>query len=229
MYNAWIVCTKKRFDSLMEEDPKPMTVKETIETIKPKEEFYVLEKSTGNYSNTYYRMRTLERYSIVPNEAQQKIVDSEIDIFRQNNSAVFFVSGPCGRGKSMTAVFLAKALNAMYCEDCTPWEPGDSIQSMFLDFQHDNQKSKRPLVVCFDEVDVVLEKICTNKIPNNDSVQTNVRDKIGWNRLFSKIERGLFPGLIIVMTSNKTPEQIIAAVGDPSLIRKGRVDRFYTM
>jgi len=229
LYSAWIICTKKRFDFLMEETQKPLIVKEKVNDVKPKEEFYVLEKSTGNYSNTYYRLRTLERYKIIPNETQQIIIDSEIEIFKKKDSAVFFVSGPCGRGKSMTAVFLAKALNATYCEDCTPWEPGDSIQSMFLDFQHDNQKSKRPLVVCFDEVDVVLEKICANKIPNNDSVQTNVRDKIGWNRLFSKIERGLFPGLIIVMTSNKTPEQIIAAVGDPSLIRKGRIDRFYTM
>jgi hypothetical protein len=232
-YSAWIVCTKRRFDLLMEESPqKKKTIKNLENTQKSmKEEFYVLEKSTGNYSNTYYRMRTLERYCIVPSEAQQKIVDSELEIFRGKGSAVFFVSGPCGRGKSMTAVFLAKALNAMYCEDCTPWEPGDSVQSMYMDFQHDTLgKKPGPIIVCFDEIDVVLEKMHAKQIPNNETVQTSVRDKMGWNKLFSKIERGLYPNLIIVMTSNKSPEEITVALGnDRSFLRKGRIDRFYTL
>jgi hypothetical protein len=230
-YSAWIVCTKKRFDLFMEESPKKEIMKETSLLVKDKEEFYVLEKSTGNYSNTYYRMRTLERYCVSPNEAQQKIVNSELDIFKSKGSAVFFISGPCGRGKSMTAVFLAKALNAMYCEDCTPWEPGDSVQSMYMDFQHDTLgKKPGPIVVCFDEIDVVLEKMHAKQIPNNETVQTSVRDKMGWNKLFSKIERGLYPNLIIVMTSNKSPEEIILALGnDRSILRKGRIDRFYTL
>jgi len=161
---------------------------------------------------------------------QQQIVDRQIEIFTKKKSAVFFLSGPCGRGKSMTAVFLAKALKGMYCEDCTPWEPGDSIQSMYMDFQVQTNKENKPLIVCLDEIDVVLEKMHASKIPSNETVQTSVRDKVGWNKLFSKIERGLFPNLIIVMTSNKSPEEIKKDSGnDPSLLRLGRVDRFFTL
>ena len=193
-YNAWIICTKKRFDELMKEE-KCVESSEELE-IKakplPKEVFYVLEKSSGTYANIYYRMRALERYSITPTEQQQTIIDKQIEIFHKKKSAVFFLSGTCGRGKSMTAVFLAKALSGMYCEDCTPWEPGDSIQSMYMDFQVQTNKENKPLIVCLDEIDIVLEKMHTNKIPHNETVQTSVRDKIGWNKLFSKIESFLY-------------------------------------
>ena len=231
-YNAWILCTKNRFDELMKEETCVTSSEELVSKKKPlpKELFFVLEKSSGTYANIYYRMRALERYSITPTEQQQKIIDHQIEIFTKKKSAVFFLSGPCGRGKSMTAVFLAKALSGMYCEDCTPWEPGDSIQSMYMDFQVQTNKENKPLIVCLDEIDVVLEKMHANKIPNNETVQTSVRDKVGWNKLFSKIERGLFPNLIIVMTSNKSPEEIKKDVGnDPSLLRLGRVDRFFTL
>lgn len=227
-YKAWIICTRKRFDELMKEDKVLEPPSGELAPI-PKEVFYVLEKSSGTYANTYYRMRELERYSIVPTPTQQKIIDEEVAIFKKKGSGVFFLSGACGKGKSMTAVFLAKTLSAMYCEDCTPWEPGDSIQSMYMDFQVQMLKENKPLIVCLDEVDVVLEKIHTNKIPNNETVQTSVRDKIGWNKLFSKIERGLFPNLIVVMTSNKSPEEITRAIGDSSFLRRGRVDRFFTI
>jgi hypothetical protein len=82
----------------------------------------------------------------------------------------------------------------------------------------------------FDEIDVKLEAIHFGRIPNNVNVQTSVRDKCGWNKLFSKIERGLFPNLIIVMTSNKSPEQITKIMdNDTSYLRKGRVDRFFSL
>jgi len=229
-YSAWILCSKRQFEALMKIDIvlEPKEVK--VVTHLPREEFFVLEKSTGTYSNTYYRKRMLERYSITPTAAQQEILDSEVEIFEKQKSAVFFISGPCGTGKSMTAVFLAKMLNGMYCEDCTPWEPGDSIQSLYMDFEDIIRKEKKPLIVCFDEVDTVLEKIQLNTIPNNDTVQTSVRDKCGWNKLFSKVERGLYPHLIIVLTSNRSPEEITRMMNnDGSFIRKGRVSRFYTM
>lgn len=233
-YNAWILCTKKRFDALMKSNTESFVSSKNdtlnIAAEVQREEFYVLEKSSGTFANSYFRKRILERYSITPNASQQKIVEEEIAIFKRKKSGVFFISGPCGKGKSMTAVFLAKALNAMYCEDCQPWEPGDSIQSLYMDFHDTMQKENKPLVVCFDEVDVKLEAIHFGKIPNNDTVQTSVRDKCGWNKLFSKVERGLFPNLIIVMTSNKSPEQITKVMdNDPSYLRKGRVDRFFNL
>ena len=206
------------------------TLESSLQEAPPKEMFYVLEKSSGTFSNCYFRKRLLERYSIIPNANQLKIVEEEIEIFRKKQTGVFFISGPCGKGKSMTAVFLAKALNAMYCEDCEPWEPGDSIQSLYMDFHDLMVKDNKPLVIVFDEIDVKLEAIHFGRIPNNVNVQTSVRDKCGWNKLFSKIERGLFPNLIIVMTSNKSPEQITKIMdNDTSYLRKGRVDRFFSL
>jgi hypothetical protein len=228
-YNAWILCSRHQFEELMKSIKEPEE-KEVEPSTVPKEQFFVIEKSSGTYSNTYYRKRMLERFSITPTSAQQTILESEMAIFKKKKSAVFFISGASGKGKSMTAVFLAKLLNGMYCEDCTPWEPGDSIQSLYMDFEDVIRKENKPLIVCFDEVDTILEKIQRNAIPNNDTVQTSVRDKCGWNKLFSKVERGLFPNLIIIMTSNRSPEQVTQMMGnDGSFIRKGRVDRFYTL
>jgi hypothetical protein len=229
-YNAWILCSRHQFEELMKDEQKQEVKELSLINTVPREEFFVIEKSSGTYSNIYFRKRSLERYSITPTAAQQSILESEMAIFEKKKSAVFFISGPSGRGKSMTAVFLAKVLNGMYCEDCTPWEPGDSIQNLYMDFEDIIRKEKKPLIVCFDEVDVILEKIQRNSIPANETVQTSVRDKCGWNKLFSKVERGLFPNLIIILTSNRSPEQVTQMMGnDGSFIRKGRVDRFYTL
>jgi hypothetical protein len=54
-----------------------------------------------------------------------------------------------------------------------------------------------------------------------------VPDKSGWNNMLDTIQRGMYPNLILIMTSNRGPEFINSL--DPSYIRKGRVDLTFEM
>ena len=50
----------------------------------------------------------------------------------------------------------------------------------------------------------------------------SVQNKTGWNRMLDEIGRGLYPHLILLMTSNRDPAFIRSL--DPSYIREGRVN-----
>jgi hypothetical protein len=53
-------------------------------------------------------------------------------------------------------------------------------------------------------------------------VPISIGDKAGWNKFLDEIDRGMFPHLVLVLTSNRDPAFIRAL--DPSYIREGRVD-----
>ena len=56
---------------------------------------------------------------------------------------------------------------------------------------------------------------------------TQVHNKTSWNGLLDKIALGIYPNLILILTSNKTPKYFNNK--DTSYIRNGRVDKIYSM
>jgi hypothetical protein len=62
-------------------------------------------------------------------------------------------------------------------------------------------------------------------IPANPKFIIQTRDKAGWNQILDEIHIGMYPNLILLLTSNKTPEEISEM--DPSYIREGRVDLIF--
>jgi ATP-dependent 26S proteasome regulatory subunit len=86
---------------------------------------------------------------------------------------------------------------------------------------------EKPLIVAFDEVDVALLRIHESTIPDHKNVPTLIQDKTGWNRFLDNFQRGLFPYLILLMTSNRSPDFISSL--DPSYLRKGRVDGIFEL
>ena len=81
--------------------------------------------------------------------------------------------------------------------------------------------AESPLILLFDEVDVALSKIHAG-ISEHKCLLTEVAGKTGWNKLFDEIDLGLYPNLIIIMTSNRKPEFIDSL--DTCYIREGRTN-----
>jgi siroheme synthase (precorrin-2 oxidase/ferrochelatase) len=79
----------------------------------------------------------------------------------------------------------------------------------------------------FDEVDIALLKIHEGTIPDHKNIPTLIQDKTGWNRFLDNFQRGLFPFIILIMTSNKPPQFVNAL--DPSYLRPGRVDEIFEL
>ena len=76
-------------------------------------------------------------------------------------------------------------------------------------------------MLAFDEVDGALMAVHAGVAPHKN-LPIAVPNKAGWNLFLDEIGRGMYPHLILLMTSNRSPEFVRAL--DPSYIRPGRVD-----
>jgi tRNA 2-selenouridine synthase SelU len=81
---------------------------------------------------------------------------------------------------------------------------------------------ERPLIVVFDEFDGPLQRVHENSIESHKKTPIAVQDKQGWNRMLDDLSRGLYPHVILILTTNKSPKHFNAM--DRSYIRTGRVD-----
>jgi hypothetical protein len=159
---------------------------------------------------------------------QQRIIAGVIAHFRKSptSTCVALVHGAPGAGKSMVGVLLARDMGATYCNAFHPWRANEHLAVVHAGGQ---PCPSAPLVLCFDDVDAVLDKVHADTIEKagDGGRHTVITDKPSWNRFFDDVSRGMFPHVIIVMTTNKTPAAICAL--DPSYIRPGRVDLVFDM
>ena len=79
-----------------------------------------------------------------------------------------------------------------------------------------------------DEIDILLRKIYRNEITSNYKYPKEVYDKSTWNRFLDNFDRGYYPWVTLIMTSNRTIEQIDEEL-DSSFLRHGRVDQYFTL
>jgi hypothetical protein len=98
-----------------------------------------------------------------------------------------------------------------------------SIGSLYLDIE---PSSNVPLVIVFDEFDIALTEIHKGIEPHKN-IPISVQDKAGWNHMLDEINIGMYPNLILILTSNKSPEFIKDM--DPSYIREGRINLTFEM
>jgi hypothetical protein len=220
-YSAWIICTEQMHKSLFKEPEPPSKTEESTES--QILQFKVLRKASGSYSNTYYRKDTgLIRF--IPSAKQQTILESIEKRFAQNNYAVILITGPPNKGKSMIGVFLAQKLGGCYCNEFTPWVPGDSLA--LLSYDHDDHS---PLIISLDEIDDALVKISSGSISTNPKLLISTPDKKGWNTMFDNIERSIQKNVIIIMTSNLSRDEISKKCKDESFLREPRVTDYFEM
>jgi hypothetical protein len=177
---------------------------------------------TGNYGNVWFRQRTRDTKD-VPMGQQAIIVNSIIDDYMKRRHTVAFIHGKPGTGKSMIGILIANRFSSSFCNTIHPWQPGDTIGTLVSEVEPTAQK---PLIIVFDEVDLTIIKIHKG-ITQHKNVPTAVSDKSGWNHMLDSIQRGMYPNIILIMTSNRGPEFINSL--DSSYIRKGRVDKIFEM
>jgi hypothetical protein len=210
---AWLICTDDAFKELTtrkEEKFKPIEGESDVS-------IEVWDR-VGSFENPWFKKRRLF-VAFEARQQQRQIMMRIKDQLESKSSCVALIHGSSGTGKSMVALLLAADLKSYYCNSLKPWQPGDSLSSICSEIE---PTTKKPLVLVFDEFDGPLQRIHSNAIENHKKTTTAVQDKQGWNKMLDDIARGLYPNVILILTTNKTPEFFDNL--DPSYTRKGRVD-----
>lgn len=205
----YIVTNKKFYETITTHEHKTEKEPEIIN-------YYYRD---GNYFHLSYEKRELDVSKYVPRENQKDVIKKIIDHYRKNNHTTVFLHGKAGSGKSLVSVLIAKEFKSSLCDTFNPTEPNDYME---LIYNAVSPTIDSPLILVFEEADIMFCNIHYGKIILNKNIPTKIKDKIGMNMFLDKIDRGFFPNLILIMTSNKPPEFIDEL--DPSYIREGRID-----
>jgi hypothetical protein len=154
-----------------------------------------------------------------PLEKQTYIIDNIVETYQKTHYCVSFIQGDPGSGKSMTSLLLCKKMSGSLVRTFNPCEPGDTISSLYNQV---NPTIASPLIVVLDEFDILLHKLHNSLIEPHRNISIQIYDKITWNRFFDDVNLGLYPYLIIILTSNYSHKQL-EELYDPSYIREGRI------
>lgn len=206
----YLMCSKQFYDELSKDDSK-------------KEEHIYIDTyiCSGSYKKMTYYSNSIDVTHLEPNENQKNIIDDIILKFNQKKHLVVTISGPSGSGKSTIGLLLAKQIKGSYTNTFDPTEPGNSLVACYSCTGGD------PFIIVIEEFDTLIKKIHDEKCHFHKDVATPVRNKTTWNRMLDDIDRGLYPNLIIILTSNTDIKNIDDL--DPSYLRKGRCNTRYTL
>lgn len=229
-YDVWIIATESTYKELTKGEDiegafSSSGIEKKDEKSVPETEHanVMIHDRIGSFTNCYFKPRTINLAGLYPLSHQTAILDKILDHQKRYNHVVVYLHGPTGTGKSVMGLLVAKQLKAHYCNTLKPWQPGDSLGEFHSDVEPSVDK---PLVVVFDEFDDALVHIHSG-VPPHKNIPISTPDKAGWNRMLDEIQWGMYPHLILILTSNRGPEFIINL--DPSYIRKGRVDLTFHM
>jgi hypothetical protein len=215
-YKLWLIGTEDSYTMLTTIEDSS---KKIIDEIVPEISFDIIERH-GSFNNSYYLKRKL-KMSIEPMAMQKKIIDEIQESYNRTGHYSVYIYGEPGTGKSMIPLLLANCVKGMYCSTFNPWLPGDTLCGLYNEAE---PTAKKPLILALDEVDSALVKIHEG-IPQHKTIPISVADKSGWNHLLDDIQRGLYPHLILILTSNKDPSFINDM--DPSYLRERRIDKIF--
>lgn len=177
----------------------------------------VCERS-GDYTWPMYNSRELDVSEFTATDKQQEVIDQIRSVYETKGHCVAYIYGEAGSGKSMIATLVAKSYQSSLTFDHNPTTPGDRLSIIHSKI---NPRKNKPLVILFDEADIMIEDIHHKRCYIMKLIETTVRNKSTYNGYFDRIDMGMFPNLIVLMTSNQKPDYIRGL--DPSYLRKGRV------
>jgi hypothetical protein len=181
----------------------------------------------GSYFHLYYSNRNFDCTGFEPRQTQLNIINSIKEFYNKNRYCVALLYGDKGTGKSMIPWLLAKYISCEdhevnFCDTFKPTDPGDNFPNLYNSI---NPSKESPLIVVLEEFDITIHQIHYNKIIPHKCISTYVNDKTSWNQFLDRFDRKYFPWVILVLTSNSTPEMINSL--DPSYIREGRINQIF--
>jgi hypothetical protein len=182
---------------------------------KSKIKFY---ERQGNFFWLTYNNRDINVEKYIPRDNQKEVISSLKKEYKKSSNVVSVIHGDPGSGKSMIPILLAKELNGYLCDSYNPTEPGDDIAIIYNTIMPSIEK---PLILVLEEFDIIIHRIHNNLIQSHKHIPIQVKDKTSWNTLLDRIDRGLYPNMFFLLTSNSDP--IIIDKLDSSYLRKGRV------
>jgi len=211
----WILCTKKFFESNIQQriiDSNGKTNKIT---------YWVRE---GSFWSLTYNSRQLDLPKKEIREVQASAVSEIIKVFNEKSFAVCLLYGNAGSGKSMTVYYLCTELlktkiNVNLCDTHAPYDHADNFDSFYNKI---NPTDNNPLIVVLEEVDGLVFNLHNGKIEQRQDNPIQLKNKTDWNSFLDKFDRGIYPHTILVMTTNKPISWFNDL--DPSYLREGRVD-----
>lgn len=235
----WIFSTKSTFEKITTDISSCSSEKSLNgslfqeRTLKINKNLFIVH-ITGNFSCRRINFTKCNPIDCEPKPEQSRIIDSILSLKKKNQ--VILISGPPGSGKSFIADLLIKELlvnpktcfknceEVVYTYNFNPTIPNSYFSYIYL---KTNPSEKKRLIVLIDEVDIILSKIFSGSITQNSKYPTEVYDKTTWNRFLDNFDRGYFPWVTLILTSNK-PKRFIDDL-DSSLLRNGRLDLYETL
>lgn len=233
----YIISTEKTFKDLTSGKTLDDGEDETFEnkTLKVENDRFKVVHITGNYHWRHIIETRTDPIDATPKECQKSILESIMLIPKKTQ--VIVITGDPGTGKSFIADLLIHRLltnptgsfegcnEVRYCYGFNPLEPNTFFPRVYEKIK---PTKKRRMVVLYDEVDIALERIHRNDLIPNPKFPREVSDKTSWNRFLDNFDRGYYPWITLIMTSNRTRAQIDTQL-DPSFLREGRVDHWFSL
>lgn len=207
----YLLTSTKQYEELLK--------KKKDEKEEKKEEITLYER-TGNFCWLEYSKRIFNVTKYNVRENQNLIINNIINLYNNKKFCTAFIYGLPGTGKSMIGILLAKAVKGSLVRTFNPSEPGDSIISLYNEV---SPSEDNPLIIVFDEADIMIDKIHNNKIIQHQSIAIQIQDKTSWNRFFDDIDLGLYPNIILILTSNISIDDI-GIKYEKSYLRGNRVN-----
>tara|TARA_B100000963_G_C22619579_1_gene669178 strand:+ start:633 stop:1688 length:1056 start_codon:yes stop_codon:yes gene_type:complete len=248
--DPYIFCTSNTFDKIIKINDVQKFKKIDLKEIQEKEKLNMLTKKKDYEeefesssesdeedeisSSIKYLVKTTSEYSgynrycvrdikisndHVFNQKQDELFIKLMNFYNENKFAKILISGSMGTGKSYFSYILARKLGCYLCDSFDPTEPSESLTNLYTSKK---LSGTQPLIVLIDEIDTIIMKIHQGKIQQHKHYPILTKDKMSWNSFLDKIDYGLFPNLILVMTSNLERDKINKY--DKSYLRDGRIN-----
>lgn len=177
----------------------------------------VWEKYGGCFKWLQYGKRELN-IDKSPMKYQKDIMSKIEEEYNKKSFATVYLHGKPNNGKSMIGLLLAKKLNASFCNEFNVIAPGDMLSELYSKVMPTKNK---PLIIVLEEYDAILWQI-HNGIKPHKEIPIQATNKSEINSLFDRINMPYYPNIIVIMTSNKHPDEIDK--WDNSYLRNGRVN-----